>query len=66
MTEMGRTCSILEQSKNAYRVLVTKPEEKRTLRRLRCRWEDNIKMNLREVVCDPGDWIALSEDRDQW
>ena len=38
----------------------------RPLGRPRCRWEDNIKMNLREVCCDPRDWIALSEDRDQW
>ena len=30
----------------------------------RRRWEDNIKMNLREVGCDPGDWIAFAEDRD--
>ena len=28
--------------------------------------EDNIKMGLREVGCDPGNWIALAEDRDQW
>ena len=42
-----------------------KPEGKRPLGRPRRRWEDNIKMDLREVVCDPGDWRALSEDRDQ-
>ena len=34
-----------------------KPEGKRLLGRTRCRWEDNIKMNLREVGCDAGDWI---------
>ena len=54
----------MEQSRNAYRILVGKPEEKRSLGRLRRRWEDNIKMDLREVGCDPGDWIALAEDRD--
>ena len=43
-----------------------KPEGKRPLGRQRRRWEDNIKMDLREVGCDPGDWIALVEDRDQW
>ena len=47
-------------------VLVGKPEAKRPLRRPRRRWEDNIKMDLREVGCDPGDWIALAVDRDQW
>ena len=53
-----------EQSRNTYRVLVGKPEGKRSLGRRRRRWEDNIKMFLREVGCDPGDWIALAEDMD--
>ena len=43
-----------------------KPEGKRPLGRPRRRWEDNIKMDLREVGCDPGDWIDLPEDRNQW
>ena len=34
--------------------------------RSRRRWDDNIKMDLREVGCDLGDWIDLAEDRDQW
>ena len=55
----------MEQFRNAYRVLVGKPESKRPLGRPRRRWEDNIKMDLREVGCDPSDWIALAEDRDQ-
>ena len=55
----------MEQSRNAYRVLVGKPEGQRPLGRLRCRWE-NIKMDLKEVGCNPGDWIDLAEDRDQW
>ena len=49
-----------------HRVLVGKPEQKRPLGKPRRRWKDNIKMNLREVGCDPEDWIALAEDRDQW
>ena len=48
------------------RVLVGKPEGKRASGRLRGTWEGNIKMDLREVGCDPGDWIALAEDRGQW
>ena len=56
----------IEQSRNAYRVLVGKPESKRPLGRPRRRWEDNIKIeDLREVGCDHRDWIALAEDRDQ-
>ena len=43
-----------------------KPEGKRPLGRPRRLWEDNSKMDLREVGCDPRDWIALAEDRDQW
>ena len=56
----------MDQSRNAYRVLVGKPQGKRPLGRLRSRWEYNIKMDLREVGCDPGDWIDLAEGRDQW
>ena len=56
----------MEQSRNSYRDLVGKPEEKRPLGRPRHRWEDNMKMDLREVGSDPGDWIDLAEDRDQW
>ena len=56
----------MEQSRNAYKVLVGNPESKRPLGRPGRRWEDNIKIDLREVGCDPGEWIALAEDRDQW
>ena len=56
----------MEQSTNAYRVLVGKPESRRPFGRPRRRREDNIKMDLREVGCDPRDWIDLAEDRDQW
>ena len=55
-----------EHSRNAYRVLVGKPKGKRPLWSPRHRWEDNIRMDLREVNCDPGEWIDLAEDRDQW
>ena len=55
----------MEQFRNAYRVSVGKPESKRSLGRPRRRWEDNIKMDLREVGCDPRDWIALAKHRDQ-
>ena len=50
------------QSRNAYRVLAGKPEGKRHLGRSRLRWEDNIKMDLREVRCDPGDCIDFAEE----
>ena len=56
----------MEQSRNAYRVLVDKPEGKTGLGSPRCRSEDSIKMELREVCCDPRHWIALPEDRNPW
>jgi hypothetical protein len=64
--EMGRACSTNGEKRNAYRILVGNPEGKRPLGRLRRRWVGNIKMNLREIGWDGGDWIDLAQDRDQW
>jgi hypothetical protein len=63
-TEMGKACSTYGKRRGAYMVLVKKPEE-RPLGRPRCRWEDNIKMNFREVG-GGIDWIDLAQDRDRW
>jgi hypothetical protein len=52
--------------RGAYRALVGKPEGTRPLGRPRCRWEDNIKMDLREVGWRGMDWINLAQDRDRW
>ena len=49
-----------------HRVLVGKREGKRTLRRPRCRWKDNINMDLQEVGGDCGDWMELAQDRERW
>ena len=49
-----------------HRVLMGKPEGKRTLGRRRRRWEDNIKMDLREVGGGCGDWMELAQDRERW
>ena len=46
--------------------LVGKPEGNRLLRRPRRRWEDNIKMDLKEVGGSCGDWMELAQDRDRW
>jgi hypothetical protein len=45
---------------------VGQPEGKRPLGRPRRRWVDNIKMDLREIAWDGGDWIDLAQDMDQW
>jgi hypothetical protein len=49
-----------------YRVLVGRPEGKRPLGRPRPRWEDNIKMDLRETGIDGPNWIQLAQNRVQW
>ena len=49
----ARHVACMKQFRNAYRVLVGKPESKRPFGRPRRRWEDNIKMDWREVGCDP-------------
>jgi hypothetical protein len=54
------------EKRNAYRILVGNPEGKRPLGRLRRRWVDNIKMDLREIGWDGRDWIDLVQDRNQW
>jgi hypothetical protein len=54
------------EKRNAYRLLVGKPEGKRPLGRPRRRWVDNITMNLGEVGWGDVDWIGLAEDRNRW
>jgi hypothetical protein len=54
------------EKRNAYRVLVGKPEEKRPLGRRRHRWVDNSRMDLGEVGWSDVDWIGLAQDRDRW
>jgi hypothetical protein len=63
---MGRACSTNGEKRNAFRILVGKPEGKRPLEINRCRWEDNISMDLREIGWGGMDWIDLAQDRDQW
>jgi hypothetical protein len=54
------------EMRGAYRALVGKPEGRRPLGRPRRRWEDNIKMDLREVGWGGLDWINVGQDRDRW
>ena len=54
------------EERGVYRVLVGKLEGKRSLRRPRRRWVDNIRMDLQEVGCGYVDWIGLAQDRDRW
>jgi len=52
------------EGRGVHRVLVGKPEGKRPLGRPRHRWEDSIKMDVREVG-GVGDWMELAQDRDR-
>jgi hypothetical protein len=61
----GHVAGMGEKS-NAYRILVGEPEGKRPIGRSRRRWEDNIKMDVREIGWGGMDWIDLAQDRDQW
>jgi hypothetical protein len=52
----------MEEGRGVYRVLVGRSEGKRPLGRPRRRWEDNIKMELREIGIDGANWIRLAQD----
>jgi predicted small integral membrane protein len=54
------------QKRNAYRLLVGKPEGRRALGRPRRKWVDKIRIDLVEVVWGDVDWIGLVQDRDRW
>jgi hypothetical protein len=54
------------EKRNAYKLLVGKPEGKRPLGRARCSWIGNIEMDLLEIGWGGVDWIGLAQDRDKW
>ena len=56
----------MEEGRGVHKVLVRKHEGKRPLGRPRRIWEDNIKIDLREMGRGCGDWMELAQDRDSW
>ena len=56
----------IEEYRNIYRVLEGRPQGKRPLDGQRHRWEDNIKMDFKQVSCDARNWMDVAHDRDQW
>jgi hypothetical protein len=64
MRWMGHVARIGEM-RNAYKILVGKPEGKRPLGRLRHKWEVNIRVVLKEIVWEDVDWMHLAQDKDQ-
>jgi hypothetical protein len=63
---MGRACSTNGEKRNSCRIFVGKPEVKRPLGRPRHRWQNNIKVDFRQIGWGGIDWIDLVPDRDQW
>jgi hypothetical protein len=63
---MDRVFSTYGEKRNACRILLRQPGGKRLLERPRCRWDDNIEMDLRDLCWSGMDWIVLIQDRAQW
>jgi hypothetical protein len=63
---MGGSCSAHWKIRNAYKILVGRPEGKRPLGSRRRKWVDNIEMGLRKIGLESVDWINLAQERDQW
>jgi hypothetical protein len=63
---MSRAVARVVQQRNAYGVLVGKREGKRPLGRSTRRWENTIKMDLKEIGREGVNWIDLAQDRDRW
>ena len=51
---------------NAYRLWAEEPEGRRPLGTPRCRWNDDIKMDLKEEACDGVEWIDMTQGKDKW
>jgi hypothetical protein len=63
---VGGTCGTHGEERSVCRVLVVRSAGKRPLGRPRRRWEDNIKLDLREIGIDGANWIRLAQDKAQW
>jgi hypothetical protein len=63
---VGGTCGTHGERRSVKRIFIGRPEGKRPLGRPRCRWEDNIKMDIREIGINGANWIQLAQDRVQW
>ena len=56
----------MERSRRAFKILIDKPTGKRLLEKLRRRWEDNIRMDLKEIGIYTRNWVDSAQDRDYW
>ena len=56
----------MKEGRSAFRILTGTPTGKRPLGRPRCRWEDNIRMDLKEIGINTRNWVDSAQDRDYW
>jgi len=63
---MGGLCSTHGKMSRVYKILVGKSEGKRPLRKPSRKWEDNIRLDRREIGLEDVDWIHVTQDRDHW
>jgi hypothetical protein len=56
----------MEEGRSAFKILTDKPTGKRPLGRHRHRWEDIIRMDLKEIGINTRNWVDLSQDKDYW
>jgi hypothetical protein len=63
---MGGVCRAHGDMRSWYKILVWKPKYKTTLSRYRLKWENNIKIDIREIVLEGVDWIHLAQYSTQW
>ena len=57
------TVHLIKSGRSAFKILTAKPTEKRPLGRPRRRWEDNIRMDLKEMCINARDWADSAQDR---
>ena len=56
----------MEEGRSAFKILTGKPAGNRRLGRPRCKWEDSIRMDLKEIGMNTSNWVDLTQDRDYW
>ena len=63
---MGRSCSQMEEGRSTFKILTGTPTGKRPLGRPRHGWENNIRMDLKEIGINTANWVDSARDRDYW
>ena len=63
---MRLTGHVEEEGRSAFKILRSKSTENRSLERPRSRWEYNIRMDLKEIDINVGNWVDSTQDRDYW